>query len=163
MVYVYIISFTMLKQSNAVDDRYQEMELREHILLRPDSYVGGVDIVSTEEWVPEDSDIQDGGDLSNIKQYSLQTLKYCPAFLKIFDEIIVNVRDAGIRDVGVTAVKVDINRLDNSISVWNNAATGIPIEKLKSGLYAPESIFGKLLTGENFKDWEGKITGGKNG
>jgi len=146
-----------------IDDKYQEVELREHILLRPDSYVGGVDIVGTEEWVPDDTCVQDGSDLSNIKHFSYQKLKYCPAFLKIFDEIIVNVRDAGIRDKGVTTVKVDINRFENTISVWNNATTGIPIEKLKSGLYAPESIFGKLLTGENFKDWEGKITGGKNG
>ena len=90
-------------------------------------------------------------------------LEYCPAFLKIFDEIVVNVRDAGVRDKGVTNVKIEINRFENSVSIWNNATTGIPIEKLKSGLYAPESIFGKLLTGENFKDWEGKITGGKNG
>jgi DNA topoisomerase-2 len=147
--------------TKSVDDKYQEMELREHILLRPDSYVGGVDIIGAEEWVPEN--VEDGADLSNIKQYTLQKLKYCPAFLKIFDEIVVNVRDAGIRDQGVTNVKIDINRFENSVSVWNNATTGIPIEKLKSGLYAPESIFGKLLTGENFKDWEGKITGGKNG
>lgn len=148
-------------EDTAADDKYRELELRDHILLRPDSYVGGVDIIGVEEWVPENLD--DGTDLSNIKKYTLQNLKYCPAFLKIFDEIIVNARDAGIRDKGVTNVKIDINRFENSISVWNNATTGIPIEKLKSGLYIPESIFGRLLTGENFKEWDGKITGGKNG
>lgn len=148
-------------KEQTVDDVYQEMELREHILLRPDTTVGGVDVIGIEEWAPETVD--ENADLSNIKQYTLQNLKYCPAFLKIFDEILVNVRDASIRDKGVNTVKIDINRFENSISVWNNATTGIPIEKLKSGLYVPESTFGKLLTGQNFKDWEAKITGGRNG
>lgn len=152
---------TPMKAEENVNDKYQEMELREHILLRPDTTVGGVDIIGTEEWAPET--VADGVDLSNIKKYTLQKLKYCPAFLKIFDEILVNVRDASIRDKGVTSVKIDINRFENSVSVWNNATRGIPIEKLKSGMYVPESTFGKLLTGENFKDWEGKITGGRNG
>lgn len=144
------------------DDKYQEMELKEHILLRPDSYVGGVDMIDIQEWVPQH--IGPEHNIADIKQFTLSNLKYCPAALKIFDEILVNARDASVRDKGVTFIKIDIDNTDNCISVHNNATHGIPIIKLaKSGLYAPESTFGKLLTGENFKDWEGKITGGRNG
>lgn len=145
-----------------VDVKYQEMELREHILLRPDSYVGGVDMIEMMEWVPEQvgSDIN----LANIQKFVHTKLNYCPAALKILDEILINARDAKIRDKGVTFIKIDINRVEKSITVCNNATHGIPIVQLKkSGLYVPESTFGKLLTGENFKDYEGKITGGRNG
>ncbi len=148
----------------SVNDKYKEMELRDHILLRPDSYVGGVDIIQEDEYVPESVEANADESLADIKQFKLSKVKYCPAALKIFDEVIINARDATIRDKGVTSIKVDVNRFENSISVWNNSTHGIPIEKLeKSGLYAPTSIFGKLLVGENFNDWEGKITGGRNG
>ena len=147
--------------TNSVDDVYKELELQQHILLRPDSYVGGIDMITSKEWVPEE--ISDVEKLADIKRFVYRDVTYCPAALKTFDEVLVNARDAGVRDKGVTTIKVDINRFENSITVYNNSTSGIPIEKLKSGNYVPESTFGKLLAGQNFNDWEAKVTGGRNG
>jgi DNA topoisomerase-2 len=60
-------------------------------------------------------------------------------------------------------LKVSIDRLNNTISVWNNGH-GIPVEMhSKEGVYVPELIFGHLLTSSNYDDSEKKVTGGRNG
>lgn len=60
-------------------------------------------------------------------------------------------------------LKVNINRDQKSISVYNNGR-GIPIEiHSKEGIWIPELIFGNLLTSSNYDDDERKVTGGRNG
>jgi DNA topoisomerase-2 len=60
-------------------------------------------------------------------------------------------------------MKVNIDRENNVISVWNNGR-GIPIEMhAKEKVYVPELIFGHLLTSSNYDDSEKKVTGGRNG
>ena len=49
------------------------------------------------------------------------------------------------------------------ISVYNNGQ-GIPIRRHKiEKVYVPELVFGHLLTGSNFDDDEGRVTGGRMG
>jgi DNA topoisomerase-2 len=61
------------------------------------------------------------------------------------------------------ALKVEIDRENNVISVYNNGR-GIPIEiHSKEGVYVPELIFGHLLTSSNYDDAEKKVVGGRNG
>ena len=48
------------------------MELRDHILLRPDTYVGGVDIVETQEYVP--ASVESNTELADIKQFEYQKI-----------------------------------------------------------------------------------------
>ena len=60
-------------------------------------------------------------------------------------------------------IKVDIDRENISISVWNNGA-GVPIAIHKEhNCYVPELIFGQLLTSSNYNDDQKKVTGGRNG
>lgn len=59
------------------------------------------------------------------------------------DEILVNAADNFQRDNRMNLIKIDINRDDNTISIWNNGK-GIPIEIHKEqNCYVPEMIFGK--------------------
>ena len=63
----------------------------------------------------------------------------------------------------VTMIKVNIDKENNTISVYNNGE-GIPVDiHKKTKMYVPEMIFGVLLTSSNYSKDEEKLTGGKNG
>lgn len=63
----------------------------------------------------------------------------------------------------MSEIRVDVNREENRISIWNNGQ-GIPIEIHKDEkVYVPEMIFGHLLTSSNYDDNEEKLFGGRNG
>ena len=44
------------KQSGSVEDLYQKKTQLEHVLLRPDTYIGSVDSHSQLMWVIDDAD-----------------------------------------------------------------------------------------------------------
>lgn len=70
------------KDGRRVEEIYQKKSQLEHILLRPDTYVGSVEKQSTTVWVHEP-------EIGLV----LKTISYVPALYKIFDEIIVNAID----------------------------------------------------------------------
>ena len=79
-----------------------------------------------------------------------RTIQYCPGLYKIFDEIIVNAADNKVRDPSMDTIKINIDRENNIISVYNNGR-GIPIQiHEKEKVYVPELIFGHLLTSSNY-------------
>jgi DNA topoisomerase-2 len=57
---------------------YQKKTQLEHILLRPDTYIGSVEKLEQEMWV---------WDMENEKMVK-RTIKYVPGLFKIFDEIL---------------------------------------------------------------------------
>ncbi|KAJ3316673.1 DNA topoisomerase 2, partial [Blyttiomyces sp. JEL0837] len=131
---------------------YQKKTQLEHILLRPDTYIGSVESVQCPMWVVDDNG-----------RMVYRTINYVPGLFKIFDEILVNAADNKIRDKDMDVIKVNINRETNTISIYNNGK-GIPIEiHAKEKVYVPELIFGHLLTSSNYDDSEKKVTGGRNG
>ncbi|KAG7377911.1 DNA topoisomerase 2-beta [Phytophthora pseudosyringae] len=139
------------KQS--IEQIYQKKTQLEHILLRPDTYVGSIEHVEQSMWVFDDEK----------KRMVMKKINYVPGLYKIFDEIIVNACDNKQRDKSMNALKVTIDVEKNEISVWNNGK-GIPIVLHKDHkVYVPELIFGHLLTGSNFDDKKKKTTGGRNG
>jgi DNA topoisomerase-2 len=99
-------------------------------------------------------------------------IPFNPGFYKIFDEIVVNARDALVRsqtDPGRTPVKhidIEVQRGEDgdvTVSVENDG-DGIPIEEHPTEkIWVPELIFGHLLTSGNYDKTEEKIVGGKNG
>jgi DNA topoisomerase-2 len=102
-----------------------------------------------------------------------RSVAFNPGFYKIFDEILVNARDALVRsttEAGRTAIKkIDITAVQGEgsgglrISVTNDG-DGIPIEEHPTEkVWVPELIFGHLLTSGNYNKEEEKIVGGKNG
>eukprot|EP00928_Gymnodinium_smaydae_P009830 TRINITY_DN13680_c0_g2_i2.p1 TRINITY_DN13680_c0_g2~~TRINITY_DN13680_c0_g2_i2.p1 ORF type:complete len:2124 (+),score=527.12 TRINITY_DN13680_c0_g2_i2:96-6467(+) len=158
-----------------VEEIYQKKTQLEHILLRPDSYVGSMERQSQELWVLEA--VQSGGSSGSASAASSdpaasgdgrrrmvrRKLEYIPALYKIFDEILVNAADNLIRDPSMDTIKVQIDRAAGSISVWNNGR-GLPVEIHKEHkCYVPELVFGQLLTSDNYDDSERKVVGGRNG
>lgn len=140
-------------KTKSVEERFQKKSQREHVLIRPDMYIGSIAPESGEMWVYD----------KDINLIVKKTITYVPGFYKIIDELIVNAHDHFVRGELCTWIKMYFNQKDGSITIWNNG-NGIPIEFHKDeNMYVPELIFGHFLAGENFDDEEEKITGGRNG
>ncbi|KAI5076731.1 hypothetical protein GOP47_0008796 [Adiantum capillus-veneris] len=62
---------------------------------------------------------------------------YLPGLYKIFDEILVNAADNKQRDRTMDSLKVNIDVVQNTISVYNNG-DGVPVEIREEGVYVPD-------------------------
>lgn len=134
-------------------ETYQKLTQLEHIIKRPDTYIGSVECSENQMWV-----FNKERALMEHKKVSL-----VPGFYKIFDEILVNAADNKQRDKSMSYIKVTIDREKGEVSVENDGR-GIPVEMHeKEGVYIPELVFGHLLAGSNFDDDEKKTVGGRNG
>jgi DNA topoisomerase-2 len=138
-------------------DAYKKLSHREHILELPDTYVGSVETHEEWRWV------LDGDRMAHKK------ISFNPGFYKLFDELIVNARDARVRSVkSVNPIKhidICVKEVDSVLSISvENDGDGIPIEQhSEHKVWVPELIFGHLLTSGNYDKAEEKIVGGKNG
>ena len=140
-------------KEKTVTETYQKLTQLEHIIVRPDTYIGSVEKTEQQMWTFN----------KVTQQMEYKTITFVPGFYKIFDEILVNAADNKQRNESMTAMKININKESGEISVENNGK-GIPVvmhEKEK--IYVPELIFGHLLAGSNFDDEEQKTVGGRNG
>ena len=132
----------------------QKLTHVEHILKRPDSYVGPVSRVYEPYWVRNDD------------SFEKNMLAYSPALLKIFDEILVNAIDRNsMHPKNTTSIAVSIDRETGMISVENNGPLGGIAIKMheKEGIWNPELTFGHLLTSTNYDDNQKRVVGGRNG
>ena len=146
----------------AVQRKYQKHTHHQHVLERPDTYVGSTKTNEETRWVYDAS--------SNKMVW--RKLNYNPGLYKIFDEIVVNARDEFVRSMttaGMTVIKrIDITAGHNGegdtiISVENDG-DGIRIEEdEEQKVMIPEMIFGHLLTSSNYNNNEERIVGGLNG
>ena len=139
---------------------YKRHTHREHILELPDTYIGSTDTHTESRWI---------WDATACKMVFRQ-IAFNPGFYKLFDEILVNARDALVRSVtekGRTPVKhiaITVTAAPVFTVKVENDGDGIPIEMHPEyKVYAPELIFGQLLTSGNYAKGEEKIVGGKNG
>ncbi len=142
-------------------DKYKKYSHREHILELPDTYIGSVETSEVRRWIFD----------AKSNKMGYHKVQFNPGFYKLFDEILVNARDALVRSTtekDKTPVKhIDISVKQDggklTISVENDG-DGIPIEEHPTEKkYVPEMIFGHLLTSGNYNKEEEKIVGGKNG
>jgi DNA topoisomerase-2 len=141
------------KKGKRISEIYQQLSPIEHILRRPDTYIGSIERTDVKMWVFNDA----------TKTMEFREISYVPGLYKILDEILVNAADNRQMDKNMDEIRVTIDREKGEISVWNNGK-GIPVEiHPKLNIYVPEMIFGHLLTGSNYDDDEAKVTGGRNG
>ncbi|KAI2804767.1 hypothetical protein RDWZM_008069 [Blomia tropicalis] len=139
----------------SIERIYQKKSQLEHILLRPDTYIGSVEIETKQMWVWDEVD--------GVGKMVYRDTSFVPGLYKIFDEILVNAADNKQRDKKMNCIKIDINPEKNEISIYNNGK-GIPVTEHKDEkLYVPTMIFGHLLTSSNYDDDEKKVVGGRNG
>eukprot|EP00927_Polykrikos_kofoidii_P048835 TRINITY_DN43028_c0_g1_i1.p1 TRINITY_DN43028_c0_g1~~TRINITY_DN43028_c0_g1_i1.p1 ORF type:complete len:1283 (-),score=282.07 TRINITY_DN43028_c0_g1_i1:225-4019(-) len=144
----------LLRRGKTVEQIYQKKSQLEHILLRPDTYVGSIEHQQERMWIFDEA-----------KQKMVQRdIKFVPGLYKIFDEILVNAADNFHRDPkNMTHIKVWINAEEGCVTVENNGST-LPVEIHKEHkMHVPEMVFGHLLTSDNYDDDEQKVTGGRNG
>lgn len=148
------VSHAKGREGKSIEQIYQKKTQLEHILLRPDTYVGSTEVQHQELWVFD----------SVQSRMVYRKISYVPALYKIFDEILVNAADNLQRDPqGMDSIKVEIDQQNCSISVWNNGR-GLPVVMHKEQkVYVPELVFGHLLTSDNYDDTACKVVGGRNG
>ncbi len=84
-------------EGRAVEDIYQKKTQLEHILLRPDTYVGSTEKQQQKLWV------------HNGETLVFREITYVPGLYKIFDEILVNAADNKVRDPKMDTLRVDID------------------------------------------------------
>lgn len=147
-----------------IANTYRKVDQRQHVLLRPDMYVGAITVESCFAWVVDSNGLM-----------TRQEVHYVPALYKIFDEVLMNAVDHCVRlcrakaaaqdeSIIVTRlVQVDIDGETGIITVENDG-DGIDVElHPEHGVYVPELIFGHLLTSANYDADEGRTIGGQNG
>lgn len=133
--------------------KIQKLSPIEHVLKRPDTYVGDMTIIDGAEFHFD----------RDVGAIVMDNIRYNPAAVKIFDEILNNAIDHSVRDDTMTYIKVSFDVDDGSITVIND---GQPIDvsiHAEHKVHGPELIFGHMLTSTNYDDDEKRIVGGRNG
>ena len=152
---------------NATDvnlaNKYQQKTDKQHILDNPDTYIGSVEKIESEQWI-----LNEAGDKIIEKH-----IEYIPGLFKLFDEGIVNCRDHVVRmqqaitngqENCIPVTNIDITIEDDGTITMYNDGNGIDVaEHPEHKIWIPELIFGHLRTSTNYDKSEKKIVGGKNG
>ena len=107
----------MKQGPKTVEEQFQKLSLHEHVLKRPDSYIGTVEPDEGEYWVLNADSLK----------MERRKLRFVPGLFKIFDEILVNAADNYQRDPSMSSIKINVDVKTNTISVENDGK-GIPIE-----------------------------------
>jgi DNA topoisomerase-2 len=153
--------------------KYQKMTDREHILKKPDTYIGTIEPTETMEYVM-DAAAPDAATAA-APMLTRRNITYIPGLYKLFDEGMVNMRDHVVRQaqavadgkadaLPVTTLEVEIDPADGTIHMTNDG-NGIDVaQHPEHKLWVPEMIFGHLRTSTNYdENKKEKIVGGKNG
>ena len=161
--------------------KYQKMTDREHILKKPDTYIGTIEPTETMDYVmdvaphPVDDAAAAAAAAAFAPALTRRNIKYIPGLYKLFDEGMVNMRDHVVRQaqaiadgkpdaLPVTTLEVEIDPADGTIHMTNDG-NGIDVaQHPEHKLWIPEMIFGHLRTSTNYdENKKEKIVGGKNG
>ena len=149
--------------------KYQKLSHVEHVLKKPDTYVGSCMPEESVEWVA----YHDPASEDKPFRFEQKKVNIIPGLYKCFDELRVNALDQWRRTSDpkldlpkghkVSKIEIVVDPTENIISVKNDGQ-GIDVEFMEEHkMYPAELIFGTLLTSTNYDDTEKKIVGGKNG
>ena len=158
---------TMASATDSLSGKYQKMTDLEHILKKPDTYLGSIQMTECTEYTTLGA--------TDPVTISLATFTHIPALYKLVDEGLVNMRDHVIRQaqaikdgkpdaLPVTSIEVEVDAATGTITMTNDG-NGIDIaQHPEHKMWIPEMIFGHLRTSTNYaEDKKEKIVGGKNG
>jgi len=133
----------------SIEKKYRKLDDIDHILSRSGMYVGSIKPHTSKKWLLD-------GD-----KFTQRELTFNPAFLKLFDEILVNSVDESKRK-GSKLNTIKVTLKDDRISVWDDGGIDVVIHK-EYNEWVPEMIFSSLKAGSNFSDNENRVTAGLNG
>ena len=151
--------------SSPPSSSYQKLSQREHILLRPEPYLGSSHADVRDMWTLDPT----------TRRMRLTAITYTPALLHLFDELLINAADNAHRNTATTRmthIRITLPSPSSSsspsptpasLSILNDGAS-IPlalhdVERVP----IPELIFGHLLTSSNYDDSTSRYTGGRHG
>lgn len=130
---------------------YQTLSHHDHVLKRPDSYVGSITPLVLERWLAPKV-------LG--KAFEHRNCRVIPALPKLFDEILMNARDNSLHPTNpATVLRVQLT--NEYLRVENNGEC-IPVTE-QDGKYIPSLVFFTLLTSEHFDDSKARVSAGLNG
>jgi DNA topoisomerase-2 len=133
--------------------QYTKLKQHDHILKRPDTYVGSTRPEEVTTFIYSEGRIL------------LKNIVVVPALLRIFVEPLSNAIDNMWRsqEKGTPLKNIKVDITPTTIRVYNDGLT-IPIRQVQGEeFYIPEMIFGQLLTSSNYNDKEQRMTSGRNG
>lgn len=133
-------------------DEYRVLTDVEHVLLRPSTYLGSIDLNESTEYIFDRKE----------KKFSLQKISYVPALRKLIDEPLDNAVDEYTKSGHEFSTKIKVSMTDTSVSIEDNGR-GIPVEKMPDvDMYIPEAMFTLTKAGNNFSD-DDRTSMGVNG
>lgn len=134
------------------ENKIIQLSDREHILLRPNMYIGSVQYTDVNGFI-----------LNNqTKKFEYVSYSYIPGILKICMEVLDNSIDEFIRTDGKFSNKIDVSVTDNTVKISDNGR-GVPLTKADgSKLSQFELAFTHAKAGSNFNDTD-RVTVGMNG
>lgn len=120
-------------------NKIKQLSDREHILNRPNMYIGAITSTKFTDFILEDNKIQ------------YKEVEYNPGLIKIINEIIDNSVDVAIKTNFKYANQIEVNIDDEKVTVKDNG-TGIPVTKNSEGIYLPRLCWNHARAGSNFDD-----------
>lgn len=135
--------------------KYKKLTPIDHVLLRPEMYVGSIETQPNPMYV---FDPERG-------KMVWETMQVNQGLLKVVDEILLNASDNINNSVrGVRMTYISINISDSGEITIENDGAGLPIVRSKEHkMYIPEMVFGHLLTSSNYNNDASSTTAGRHG
>lgn len=130
-------------------ETYKKKTSREHILERPNMYIGASNDITCSEYILDET-------------IHKADVTYVPGLLKIINEIIDNSVDIAIKTNFEGCNRIEVNISDTYVEVIDNGP-GIPVKKNEEGEYLPYLCWGYAMSGSNFDNDENRKHIGMNG
>lgn len=140
------------------EEEYTRLDDREHVLKRPDSYVGSIE---PEPRLMNMISIEEDGTFKSREE----EVAYIAGLERIMLEILSNAADNATksRSMGIDPGKLIMTVTDTSVSVYNEGRPVSTVWHTKEKEWIPTMIFFKLRAGSNFDDTKEKKYAGRNG
>lgn len=136
-----------------IAQEYKVLDEIQHVRQRTGMYAGSTELSTSTEWVYDPA----------TKRMVKREIKYIPALVKVYSEILDNAIDEHRRAPKILdTIRVDFDP-DGTITVTDNGR-GIPVEiHPDTKKYVAETVFSNLRAGSNFNDNEDQQLIGTNG
>ena len=144
-----------MASDRSIEKSYRKVTPVEHVLLRPEMYIGSVENVQMPCWCCRPN-----------FQMEHREVSVNQGLLKIFDEILLNASDNYYRSLKKKQkmTYIDVSVSDRGIVKVKNDGVGIPVCIHKDhNVYVPELVFGHMLTSTNYTKDDGEMTAGRHG
>ena len=140
----------MAKQKVADNRDIKELSTVEHILLRPNTYLGSIKETTYKDWILDENE-----------NLVLKDLTYVEGLKKCLTEILDNSVDEYCKTNGEYSTKINITMTKDTFICEDNGR-GIPVKKTENDEWMPMVALCRPMSGSNFTD-DNRTSIGTNG